>query len=185
MTLIKGTPLRTLKQYIETRFPDHHDAWLAALPPASRELFDNPLLPSTWYSFQDGWTTPNAVMVDVCCGGNPRAAWERGRYNADTSLRGVYKVFVKIGTPSFLVKRAASLFNSMWQGADFQVRDSESNRAVVVISNVPEMDGHAEQGVAGFIERALEISGCSQVSVTIQGSVTAGHSESVFDISWS
>ena len=39
---VKGTALRTTRDFVKTKFPDHYDKWLDSLPPESKKLYSLP-----------------------------------------------------------------------------------------------------------------------------------------------
>ena len=42
------------------------------------------------------------------------AGLELGRYSAEISLKGIYKIFLKISSPNFVLARASNVFNTYY-----------------------------------------------------------------------
>ncbi len=178
----KGTTVKALKDYItETHGSEGCRRWLESLPPASQAVFAQGLLPSRWYPFEDAMQQPLVAMGRMFYGGNSDGAWQEGRYTAETNLRGVYRVFIKVASPQSLVKNTASLWRSYYDGSTARVLESNGNGAVLLLQDIEPACAEFDHHVAGWIERALEICGSSRTGFTITNPAKRA---TRYDITW-
>ena len=87
---------------------------------------------NNWYSFREMMVEPTAKMCELFYHGDARGAWEAGKYSADFGLTGFYKIFVKVGSPDFILKRASTIMAGYYSPCQLGVirkRPRQSNRA--------------------------------------------------------
>lgn len=178
----KGTTVKALKDYItETHGSEGWQRWLESLPHSAKTIHTGSILPSRWYPFPDAMQAPLVAMVRMFYGGNSDGAWKEGRYTAETNLRGVYRVFVKVASPQSLVKNTASLWGSYYDGSTARVLESGGNGAVLLLQGIEPACAEFDHHVAGWIERALEICGSSRTGFTITNPAKGA---TRYDITW-
>jgi hypothetical protein len=181
---VKGTAVRSTPLYVRQRFGSRFDEWLDSLPPASREIIGNKISTNDWYSLNDALVVPTQKVCDIFYDGEARAAWELGRFSAEYALWGLYRLFVRIGSPTYLIKRAGEIFGTYFRPSKITVEVETHNRALLTIEEFPEMVEVIEFRIGGWLERALEISGCSDVQSRIEKSLTRGDSVTEFVGEW-
>jgi len=183
---IKGTAVHSVAEFIKKKYPDRYSDWLQALPAESHKIFKGMILTSGWYTLHDGLTVPLRISAKVFfSGNNEEAARTMGQFSANEALTGVYKFFVKLGSPKFLIERAGNLMSTYFQPSEVRISGIDKNKVTMLITKFPEPDEIIEWNIAGWIERALEVSGCSNVLVDIPKSLALGHPVTEFDITWS
>jgi hypothetical protein len=183
---VKGTAVGALPAYIEERFGrDGLEKWLDALNEDTRETFSSPILQPMWYPIQSMFVEPTAAMCDLFFAGRTKGAYEIGRYSAEVGLRGVYKVFLKIGSTRTIIEKATVILPTYYRPSSIEVVEIENGRAVISITEFPEANELVEQRIRGWMERALEISGARSPKVAITQSMTRGAATSDFVITWS
>ena len=181
----KGTIIESLVSYINVKFgKDNYDKWLETLLPEAKEVFSKPILVSDWYPLTKILTEPTQRMCDMFYDGNLKGAWENGRYSAEQRLKGIYKVFVKIGSPHHLISKGSSVMSTHYRPSAFNVVKSSSNSAVARITEFPEISKVIEYRISGWIERALEISGCKNLVLKINTSIADGGAYTEFEAKW-
>ena len=127
---------------------------------------------------------PTEVIARLFYDDQEGVAWELGRFSADFALRGIYKIFVRLGSPNFIVRRASRVFATYYTNAVLRVVDSGSHHAVVHILEFPEPHRLVDRRMGGFMERAVEISGARNVKGTIESSLTEGDPLTEFRFVW-
>jgi hypothetical protein len=172
---VKGTSLKATALFIKKKFGnDGYSRWLDSLSDETREIFSDTILSTTWYPMERGFIEPHQAAVDVFYGGDRMGVWKMGRHAAEFGLQGVYKMFVRLGSPNFLLKKTTRVFSTYYEPGEAIISDSGKDHATMKIINFPEKSGLVEIRIAGWVERAMEISGCSEVLVTIPHSVSKG-----------
>ena len=113
-----------------------------------------------------------------------KGAWESGRYSAKMGLTGIYKVFVLISSPTFLLKRATRVIATFYDPTDLTVADTTDNSMVIQFTQLPIKNELIEYRIAGWMEMALEICGCKNLKVDITKSMAQGSSIFETTINW-
>ncbi|MCP4674072.1 MAG: hypothetical protein GY854_00830 [Deltaproteobacteria bacterium] len=185
MLEIKGAAARSIPEFVRQRFgEDAFNEWLGSLPAASAELMMGNIMASSWYPVEDAFVVPTAEIVEKFFGGNIEGAWELGRFNADLALKGVYKIFVRIGSPKWVLSRSSSLMTAFYRPARCETVGFGNNQGRLCIYDFADKSGLLEHRIGGFIQRAVEISGASKVEVVIEKSIAAGSDFIEYIASW-
>ncbi len=182
---VKGTAVASIPKFIEERFGiDGLNNWLNSISPNAKEVYGKNILASKWYPLNEFFVEPTRQICRLFYAGNNKGAWEAGRYSASYGLTGILKIFVRMGTPSFIISRATSILPSYYQPSELKVVETSSSGCTLQITKFPEISDIVENRIGGWIERALEIQGCKLVSVRItkSASINAGICE--YSIKW-
>ena len=182
---VKGTAVVSLPLFIEENFGEHErDRWLTALSPQAREVFSGTVETGVWYPLRPIFIEPTRLLCDMFYEGDLRGAWACGMHSAEYALRGILKLFVKFGSPSFIVSRASSIFSQYYRPSLMRVARQTNNETVLHIRTFPEPDEVIESRICGWIEQALRIHGCKTVSVAIGDSLCRGDEKTEIRVSW-
>jgi hypothetical protein len=183
---IKGTAVKSINEFVKSKFPSAHTDWIKSLPDASKEIFGSAIYATNWYPVQEGAVEPTLQVARLFYSGdNHKAAWESGRFSADSALSGgIYKFFVKASSPGFIISRANRVFTTYYRPCRMSIADSTAKSVTVLIESEEKVEALVELRIAGWMERALEISGCKGLSITIPESLAMGDRHTKFDIQW-
>src|SRR4030042_4707169 len=97
---VKGTALRTTRDFVKTNFPGSYDKWLNSLPPESKKLFLATLDATAWYPYKEGYSIPIGKIMEICYNSDCKTGGDRlGSWSAEIGLKGFYKVFLLIASP--------------------------------------------------------------------------------------
>jgi hypothetical protein len=179
---IKGVSVKAAPEFVRSRFGSRYDEWLDSLSESSRAAVENPLA-SNWYPVHEAVIEPTKKVCDLFYDGREEGAWEVGRTSAENALKGVYKIFVKVGSPEFIISRASKIFTNMLKPGEIKVFESSSNRAVLHMQ-LPESYWLLELRMAGWIEQALTVHGCKKPEVKIPQSLTRGDPVTEYVATW-
>jgi hypothetical protein len=142
----------------------------------------NPLA-SSWYSLQSAVIEPTQKICTLFHNGNEQGAWELGRFSADHSLRGIYSMFVKLGSPGFIVSRGSRIISQYYRPCEMKIIENQSRRARVQITRFEEPSRLVEMRIAGWMERAIELSG-KRPTIKIAQSMSNGDSVTDYEVEW-
>ena len=138
-----------------------------------------------WYSYQDGLIKPSEMLAKLFYNNNSKkSAWDIGRYSAEVGLKGIYKVFVLIATPQFVMKRAGKILASFYNPSVLKLGNERANGVDVQITEFSDPSEIAENRIAGWIEKALEICGQKNIAINITKSLTKGDEMTVYIVDW-
>lgn len=175
MLEVKGPTVVATPLFVREKHGDGgYQRWLAELPEPSRQLYTSSLLPTRWYPVDVALVEPHRTMTKLFSGGSDRVVRELGRFSADYTLTGVYKIFVKMGSPHWLVKKCGQIFSTFYRPGSSVLVKEEERLAVTQFRDFPEKSGLVEVRIAGWVQRALEISGQKGVQVQVTRSVSRG-----------
>ncbi len=181
---VKGTAVAAISEFVKSKFPADYEKWLSALSEPSRNLMQNKALAGSWYPVDIGIVEPTKKICEMFFGGNPKGANEMGRISADVALKGIYKLFVKAGTPQFIISRASTILASYYRPCELVVHSSTEKSCTLHFSKFTNKEGIIEERISGWIERALEINGCSNPVLKIGKSMAKGDPITEMFVTW-
>jgi len=183
---IKGESIIVLPEMIEKKFgADGLRKWLDALASEARTVFENKISPYDWFDLDRIYLDPVEKICELFYNGNHQGAFDAGWFDADQALGGIYRIFIRLGSVHFIMRRASVLFSSYYEGGAMEVAESGKNRGVLRIT---EFDGPMrkinEQTISGYICRAIELTGYSKVKVEIGQAISKGDKYTDFIFTW-
>jgi len=171
---VKGTAVRSTPLFVRQRFNSRFDEWVDSLSPEARKVMLAKVSTSDWFPLKTAMIEPTQKICELFYEGDSAGALDVGRYSADYSLWGLYRLFVKIGSPAFLIKRATSVFSTYYRPCNMIVVEQTHLSALVRITEFANPDELVELRITGWMERALQISGSSNVQMKITKSLARG-----------
>ncbi len=181
---VKGSVVRTIGKFVQDRFPNKYASWKENLPAESGKIYQEAILATEWYPIKEGVIQPTEVLCKMFYDTEKEGAWESGRYSAQIALTGIYKVFVLISTPAFLMNRSKKILSSFYSPTEIEVVESKGSSMVVHITKWPQPNQLVEYRIAGWMEKALQICGCKNLTVEITKSLTKRDEVTEFQINW-
>lgn len=182
---VKGTALKTTRDFIKTQFPDHYDKWLDSLTPDSRKIFTSTLDATAWYPFREGYSIPVNKIMELCYGKDIKTGGDQlGRYSAETALKGFYKVFLLIASPQFLMQRASKIFTTFYNPSRVEAEITGPYSAILRVLEFEDIDEAVEYRIAGWIRKALELANCREPAYEIRKSIARGDAVTEIHFSW-
>ncbi len=127
---------------------------------------------------------PTLKICGMFYNGGLRGAWEAGRHSADYGLKGIYRLFIQVATPQFIIKKASTILPTYYKPSVMKAAEAGPAAAVVEILKFEEMSDVIENRVAGWMEKALEICGCRNVNVAFVKSLMHGDDRTQYVIRW-
>lgn len=183
---IKGTAVVAIRDFVREKYPGKFKLWFDLLPEESKVIFASPVDFTKWYSLEYAAATPTRAIAKIFFNNDmKKGAWESGRYSAEVALKGIYKIFVRVSSPSYLIARASRVFSTYYKPCEMKTIKNDGNNLVLQISEMPNIEKVIEYRIAGWIEKALEISGSKDIKVEISKSVAQGDAITEFNITWS
>ncbi|NQZ77327.1 MAG: hypothetical protein HRT61_14675 [Ekhidna sp.] len=180
---VRGSVITNIDSYVKDIHSDKYEKWVAALSDSTKEMMKRPKS-STWYPIEDGILEPTRIMCDMFYSSAKEGAWKSGRYSAEMGLTGIYKVFVVVSTPTFLIRRASRILATFYDPTEVNVAESSDKSMLVHFTKLPTKSEHLEFRILGWMEKALEICGCKDLSVTAEKSIAKGDVLLEVAISW-
>lgn len=182
---VKGTIISSVQNFIKENFPNRYEEWLNKLGEDSKGIYSNPVMASEWYPYQSGLIKPTELLASMFYGNDlVKSSWKVGRFSAEVGLKGIYKVFVLIATPQFIMKRGGKILASFYDPSVLKIGEERPKGVDIHITDFPEATVVAENRIGGWMERALEICGVKNIDIKITKSLTQGDDMTEYVINW-
>jgi hypothetical protein len=182
---VKGTALRTTRDFVKARFPDHYDKWIASLTPESKKLFTSTIDATAWYPYKEGYSVPVDRIMEICFHGDKKKGGDQlGSWSAEVSLKGFYKVFLLIASPQFLMQRASKIFTTFYEPSEIEASITGSNDAILRIVRFDQIDESIEYRIAGWVRKALELANCNAPRYEIKQFLSKGDKATEIYFHW-
>ena len=175
---VKGSAIKdTLDALTQRVGADGLARILGMMKPESSRALEKPLA-SLWYPL-DAFTELLEIDIRETAGGNEKELITRSEAVIDRQLRGIYRVFIRVGSPEFVIKRIASVHETYFRGVHAEARIVPPNEAFVRYAGFSKQHRIIEYAILGFYKKALEISGARNVLAAVTKSVAeeAGYAE--------
>lgn len=181
---VKGTAVKTIPEFVKAKFPQKYNDWFNLLPEKTKAIFSNGVITSNWYQVEDAIIFPTSQMSQQFYGNERDGAWECGRYSAETALNGIYKIYVKMSSPGHIIDRAGRIVQAYYEPSEVKIAGKTDKSVVLQVTKFPKPHKVIEYRFAGWMEKALEISGCKNVSIELTRSMTKGDFLTEYKITW-
>lgn len=183
---VKGTAVKSIPEFVKKVFPDRYYEWLDTLPAETKMIIKEGVAANKWYPLMEAAIIPTSKIGELFYNGDSlKGAWECGKYSADVALQGIYKIYVKFSKPRHIVERAGRIFSAYYNPSTLEATNFAEKSVDVVMRAFDMPSSVIEHRIGGWMVRALEISGCKDVNVTINKSLVKGDKETIYNITWS
>jgi hypothetical protein len=180
---IKGSVLVDTIEAIKARAGEGELARIIEhLSPDTRSIFDQPIRISNWYSL-DAFVEFLDVDVRETAFGNREVLTTRSEKVIETQLRGIYKIFVKLGSPGFVITRISAVHATYFKGVEI-IPEVEDHSAVIKYIGFQKHHDILEFTILGFFWKALEISGAKHAALKFTIPISQGGAYSELTITW-
>ncbi|MGL1887219.1 MAG: hypothetical protein OCD76_11965 [Reichenbachiella sp.] len=180
---VRGSVLKSIDEFVSTMHSAKYDKWKESLTDETKGILKN-VGPQKWYPLKDGVVDPTEKMCSLCYFDRKKGAWESGRFSAEKGLTGIYKVFVLISSPAFMLKRSSRVMTTFYSPTNIVVAHSTDNSMLLHVTELPENSELLEHRIGGWMEKALELCGCNGLVFNITSSLSKGDPYTAYDISW-
>lgn len=155
---IKGTAVKSTKAYIARYFSSKYQEWENALPDESKKYYQELVLAGKMYPIVDALLKPTKLAGDMFFEGNhEKAGYELGKSSAIDALGGIYKIFVKIASIDFVLKRVKSIFSTYYSSGKFDIVSKENNRIEFLVSGFSVGEELIFDRIAGWIDGVFSV----------------------------
>lgn len=172
---VKGSGIAPTMKFIRKKYGDEKaDQVLARLSDEVRRTVTVPLA-GTWYPVEHVGELCTAIRA-VLSTDTPDCLFEIARESATDAFNLIYRVFFRLGSPAFIVKRVASVWGSLCDSGTLSVADHGSTHLVVRLDEFPYKNpDYCAERLRGWFQAALEVSGCDITTSRHTKCVAHGH----------
>ncbi|MFH1784108.1 MAG: hypothetical protein ABH868_04350 [bacterium] len=165
MSNIKGHLFIEVLNYLTQHYGgDGVQKVLDSLDDEDKTVLSKKIITLSWLSAK----TFNNLLeqaVMVLAGGDYYLAHELGRYQAEKGISAFYQVFIKMGNPSFVIKRASQLWKTLHDEGELEVQMTGEKSATVKILGYKDASKAQCRSFMGYCEKVLEMSGAKKAEI--------------------
>ena len=184
MVQIKGSAIKETIEQIKTRVPSEaFQSLLGILDEDTRKLIEGEIFSSSWYSL-DLFTRFLEVQNRILAGGKEEMIIRGAEAVNERQLRGIYKAFVKFGSPEFIIKRIAAVHATYFQGVAVEVNVEGKGKALIKYIGFQKQHRIMGFAIIGFFKKALELSGAKDAVIQFVTPIDDGKSYSELSLVW-
>lgn len=162
MSDVKGSAITARIRYVTEIWGD--EGWerlRASLSPESQDALRRGVLPHTWVPFE--------VFVELCVkadamygAGDLGLCRDMAVYSADVNLTTLYRIFLKLGTPRFLLSKAPQLWSVHYSAGHLTLTEVPHGGILSIHDFDTPHQAHC-LSVLGWAHRSVELSGGKEV----------------------
>jgi len=184
MVQIKGSAIKeTINQVLRRFGEDALNKILGQLDGEARAVFQGEIFASSWYPL-DVFTRFLELEIKLLASGNEEMVTRGSEAVIERQLRGIYKAFVKLGSPEFVIKRIAAVHATYFEGVPIEVHHPAPRSATVRYQGFQKQHRIMGFAIIGFFKKALEISGAKNVALHFAVPIDDGKEYAELSISW-
>jgi len=182
---VKGTSIKTTRDFVKAKFPNRYEEWLKTLSKDSQKIYSDTLKVTDWYDLKTAYTEPMDKIVDLFYNKNAQKGGEEmGVYSAEIGLNGIYKVFLLVASPQYLMKRGTRTMETFYMPSEIEVSEKGNNMAIIKIKKFDGISKALEYRIAGWCARALDLCKCKNRSYRIISHLSAGQDSTTIEFKW-
>ena len=93
------------------------------------------------------------ALVRETANGNPEILTERSEQVVDSQLRGVYRIFIKLGSPGYVIKRIAAVHETYFDGIQIIPEVDDSREASIKYVGFKKRHAILQYTIIGFFAK--------------------------------
>ena len=167
MVEIKGSVINDATSAIKIRNGvQAYNTIISQLDEQTRQLFEKPISDTGWYSL-DSFMKFVELSIKLIENGNEDVLVDRSGIVFEKQLKGIYKFFIKLGSPESIINRVSTVNMAYFRGISAKVKFDGPNRAVITHTGFEKQHRLIGLTQIGFYRKALELSGAKDIHATI------------------
>lgn len=184
MAQVKGSAITSRIRYIrEHADEDVYQEIKAELSRANRAALDEGVLPHAWVPYSL-FIEMNIAADHVLGAGDLALCREMGRYGAKINLPTLYRIFMRLGSVGFILKKASKLWSVHYDSGALDVEAIGRNAARLAIRDFDAPHKAHCLSVHGWAEGAIELTGSRVVRAVEEQCRTQGADVCRFYAEW-
>jgi hypothetical protein len=171
-------------KYIKLTYgPDEEQRFLNELSEKHRNVLTWDGCKALWYPFSL-YKEISEKAMEMYSKGDFQFLRKVGAYTAEHDERVITKLFFKMGTPSVIVRLGTWAYQRYFNEGALEIIESSPGSVVFRITKISVIDPVMYERIAGWMEKAIELSGGKNPKTDVKISEYKGSEEIVFYNSW-
>lgn len=163
MVEIKGVAISGSIEAFKAKFgKEEYAKILEKLNAEDKNMFSSIILSNLWYPL-DSFVRYIEVLYQLYYGGDYSKLQLNSEEIIDKQLRGIYRLFIQLGTPEFVVKKIGFINSSYFKGMTLEVIENKKGKYIGHYTGFEKQHRVFQYTIIGFYKRAMEISGAKNV----------------------
>lgn len=163
MPKIKGTNIVTLKKIFQKAGPDTEDKFLAKLSEKEADIF-KAIISTSWTPIELQ-ARFYELAAQTLYPGSPNGMDKLFIEMAENAYSGVYKIFLKIPSTQFILKRAANLWATYYDSGNAMVENNTDDSFDFIVSEFPELPEILRKAVTANIKVLNQMTGLKNAKI--------------------
>lgn len=184
MANIRGISVISAIKYVRDNYGE--GGWTKitdSLDDEDRNIIRGNINPMTWYPLKV-FTNFIETTDKIFGKGNYEVCLNIGRFNAQDTFTGLYKVFLELGNPHFVIRRGHIAWRTIVDTGELEVEQAGDKYVKAKIINFSEPHKAFCWKVAGYFDKVLEMSGARNVQVKETKCALEGSDFCEYEIQW-
>lgn len=119
---IKGTAIKSTRDFLLSKFAQKYNDWLISLPAESRKFYSDLIISSKWYPVFESTIIPLQKAAELFYNGNAKKAfYEIGVQSANIGFSGAYKGFVENSDIKNIIDYSMLIFETYYSGGEMKM----------------------------------------------------------------
>lgn len=165
---VKGTAVKPTIEFVKLKFPDRYQEWLNALPENSQKIVRQEVNAALWYPVEEAFIAPTKQIAKLFYDNENDAAYELGIFSAEMGLKGVYKIFVRIASPKFVISRAKNIFASYYKPSVIKLEVVNDKLVYFNVYKFEKSYKIIAYRIAGWFKTAMKLTGCKNPQSSVE-----------------
>jgi hypothetical protein len=179
MANVKATDIVIIREMLKDKGNDYINALASTLKPETFKIL-NTTLSINW--------VPLKIEAEIIqetskllFPNDPRPLFRMGHKVAGKQFTGIYKLFLRIPSVSFIIKNISATYKTMNDKGSARIDGLTSNSGTFVISELPEQTAVQREYICGVISCVLELAGAKNIKIA---KIENDPNEWKWNISW-
>ncbi len=185
MIEIKGSVINDAIIAIKKRSGDKiYNKIISLLDEQSKKLFTSEIFASEWFPL-DSFIKFLELDIKLSINGNEKVLEFRAEDLIEKQLNGIYKSFVKYGSPEFVIDNCISVMHkSYFNGVSIEKKMEGLNKARIKYIGFEKRHRLIEYCIIGFYKKALKVSRAKNIRAEFITSIEENKGYCELEISW-
>ena len=155
------------------------------MSPESKKIYTDTIDVTTWYDLKKAYTDPMEKIVELFYNKNAQFGGEEmGMYSAEVGLKGIYKVFLQVASPQYLMKRGTRAMETFYMPSEIEVSEKGDKMAIIKIKKFDGITKTLEYRIAGWCAKALDLCKCKSRTYKITSHLSSGQDSTTLEFKW-
>jgi hypothetical protein len=159
MPKVKGAAITARVRFVRERYgPEGYARLVAEAQPATRTLLEGNVLPSAWVPYE-AFVDLGATVDRLFGRGDLALCLEMGRFAAEVNLPTLYRLFYRVGSTHYILRKAAQLWGLHYDSGRLAVVEEGDRGVRLEVVDYAEPNRVHCLAVLGWATRSVELSG--------------------------